>query len=214
MRITKYEVISFFTTAAIFCGLFYYLLGAPNLDFSMGGGSTDAPTANTSTFKPAQAIDNLNGVNVYYNGKVSNVLGRNVTADGYNLGLKYQCVEFVKRYYYEYYKHKMPNSYGHAKDFINPKIEDGLMNRDRGLRQFLNGSISRPRTGDILVFGPTPYNKYGHIGIVAKSGRNQIEMIHQNPGPGNASRVTYKMSKKDGLWYVQNEYTLGWLRRS
>jgi len=213
MRITRHEVISFFATAAIFSCIFYYLLGAPALDFSMGGGS-DGPPANTATFKAAQAIDNLNGVNVYYNGKVSNVMGRNVTADGYNLGLKYQCVEFIKRYYYEYYDHKMPNSYGHAKDFINHSIADGMMNRDRGLRQFTNGSISRPRTGDIMVFGATPYNKYGHIGIVSKSGRNIIEMIHQNPGPGNASRVTYKMQRTDDKWYVQNEYALGWLRRS
>ena len=31
-------------------------------------------------------IDNLNGVNVYFNGKdFTNVVGRNVAADGYNL---------------------------------------------------------------------------------------------------------------------------------
>jgi hypothetical protein len=44
-----------------------------------------------------QKIDSLNGVYVFYNGKVSNVSGRNKAPDGYNLGLKYQCVEFVKR---------------------------------------------------------------------------------------------------------------------
>lgn len=65
-----------------------------------------------------QAIDSLNGVYFYYNGSVDNVVGRNTTADGYNLGLKYQCVEFVKRYYFEHFNHKMPNSYGHAKDFL------------------------------------------------------------------------------------------------
>ena len=63
-------------------------------------------------------VDSLNGVFVYYNHSVGNVSGRNTTADGYNLGLKYQCVEFVKRYYYENLNHKMPNSYGHAKDFF------------------------------------------------------------------------------------------------
>ncbi len=45
-----------------------------------------------------QEIDQLNGVQVYYNGGVDTVTGRNTTPDGYNLGLKYQCVEFVKRY--------------------------------------------------------------------------------------------------------------------
>ena len=57
-------------------------------------------------FTIGQKIDSLNGVYVFYNGNVSHVMGRNTTKDGYNLGLKYQCVEFVKRYYYEYFNHK------------------------------------------------------------------------------------------------------------
>lgn len=50
-------------------------------------------------FSIGQPVDNFNGVSVYYNGSVGHVSGRNKTADGYNLGLKYQCVEFVKRYF-------------------------------------------------------------------------------------------------------------------
>ncbi len=46
-----------------------------------------------------QKIDSLHGVYVYYNGKTQNVSGRNLV-NGYNLGLNYQCVEFVKRYYF------------------------------------------------------------------------------------------------------------------
>ena len=56
-------------------------------------------------FSVGQQIDSLNGVYVYYNGRADNVIGRNTTADGHNLGLKYQCVEFVKRYYYEKLNH-------------------------------------------------------------------------------------------------------------
>ena len=56
-------------------------------------------------YSVGQRIDSLNGVFVYYNGSVSNVSGRNKASDGYNLGMKYQCVEFVKRYYLEYLNH-------------------------------------------------------------------------------------------------------------
>ena len=63
-------------------------------------------------------IDNYNGIPVYYNGYFTNTFGRNTTDEGYNLGLKWQCIEFVKRYYYEVYDHKMPDSYGHAKDYF------------------------------------------------------------------------------------------------
>ncbi len=63
-----------------------------------------------------EQLDELNGVAIYYNGGVNTVQGRNLSEDGYNLGLRYQCVEFVKRYYFERYDHRMPDSYGHAKD--------------------------------------------------------------------------------------------------
>jgi len=102
-----------------------------------------------------QKIDSLNSVYVFYNGTISNVSGRNVSSDSYNIGLKYQCVEFVKRYYYEYLDHKMPNSYGHAKGFFNKRLSDGKMNNDRNLIQYTNGSKSRPRVNDLLIFDGT-----------------------------------------------------------
>lgn len=34
-------------------------------------------------------LDSYNGVNVYYNGGVSNFEGRNLFEDGYNIGMKY-----------------------------------------------------------------------------------------------------------------------------
>ena len=75
--------------------------------------------------KPVQGdpLDSLNGVVVYCNGGFSGNSGRNMV-DGYNIGLKYQCVEFVKRYYFERFDHRMPNSYGHAKDFFDSTVAD------------------------------------------------------------------------------------------
>lgn len=92
-------------------------------------------------YEVGQKIDELNGVNIYYNGGVGNVNGRLLTEDGYNLGLKYQCVEFVKRYYYEHLNHKMPDTYGHAKDFFDSSLKDGEKNKQRNLIQYLNPSF-------------------------------------------------------------------------
>ena len=111
-------------------------------------------------------IDMFNGVAVYYNGPVSNVSGRNLAPDGYNLGQKHQCVEFVKRYYYEALHHKMPDAYGHAKDFFDPDIADGGLNPARDLRQYVNGGTHPPAVGDLLVFGASPVNAYGHVAII------------------------------------------------
>ncbi len=77
----------------------YLIIGLLILSFV--GIWTCRKTNPKTNFPVGQQIDSLNGVYVYYNGSIDNVIGRNTTADGYNLGLKYQCVEFVKRYYYE-----------------------------------------------------------------------------------------------------------------
>ena len=160
-----------------------------------------------------QEIDSLNGVVVYYNGSVSNVSGRNTTPDGYNLGLKYQCVEFVKRYYYEYLHHKMPDSYGHAKDFFDKSIADGKFNKRRNLTQYTNPSSSKPKVDDLLIYSGTRFNKYGHVAIVSKVTGNTIEIIQQNPGVAGRSRETFKLNNKGGKWRIENQRIVGWLRK-
>jgi len=160
-----------------------------------------------------QEIDSFNGVAVYYNDKVSTVVGRNLANDGYNLGLKYQCVEFVKRYYYEYLNHKMPETYGHAKDFFDTRLADGQKNSSRNLIQYKNPSKSKPEVNDLLVFDKTIFNPYGHVAIVSKVSDNEIELIQQNPGPRGKSRETIRITNKDGNWKINRGLILGWLRK-
>jgi len=150
-----------------------------------------------------EPIDSLNGVIVYYNGSVNNSLGRN-EIDGYNIGLKYQCVEFVKRYYFEYYNHRMPDTWGHAKDFFNKEIADGGINERRGLYQYTNPSKSKPQVGDLLVWDGT----HGHVAIVSNVSCDYIEVIQQNCGA--ISRRRYLLKYKNA-WYIDNTSILGWL---
>lgn len=165
-----------------------------------------------NTHKVGTAIDSFNGVKVYYNGRISNIEGRNVTKDGYNLGLKYQCVEFVKRYYYEHYNHKMPDSYGNAKDFFDINVSDGEVNMKRGLIQCNQPSINKPEVGDLLVFDGHNGNKYGHVAIISNVLDNQIEIIQQNPGVAGKSRDKYDIIFDDDKWKIKSERVLGWLR--
>lgn len=158
-------------------------------------------------------VDSLNGVYVYYNNSVGNVSGRNTTADGYNLGLKYQCVEFVERYYYEHLDHKMPDSYGHAKDFFVRGVADGTKIKSRNLVQYTNSSSSKPKVNDLLVYDGTTFNKYGHVAIISKVTNTKVEIIQQNPGAMGPSRETYKLSHKNGKWKVEQGKVLGWLRK-
>lgn len=166
-----------------------------------------------SSFSVGDPVDSLNGVYVFYNGDISNVEGRNTTSDGYNLGQKYQCVEFVKRYYYEFFNHKMPDSWGHAKSFFDPNVSDGKLNRARNLTQFSNPSKSKLKVSDLLIFDGTTFNQYGHVAIVSNITETSVEIIQQNPGPFAHSRVTYDIFFKDGLWSFKDSDVLGWLRK-
>lgn len=164
------------------------------------------------SYEVGQALDSLNGVVVYYNGAVDHTAGRNTSPDNYNIGIRYQCVEFVKRYYYEYLHHKMPDSYGHAKDFFNEEIPDGDLNKKRNLVQFRNGGASRPMADDLVVFAPTVFNSYGHVAIVSGVTEDEVEIIQQNPGPFGKSREKFSLVKTSSGWKIANERILGWLR--
>lgn len=158
-------------------------------------------------------VDSLHGVMVYFNGSVDHVDGRNVSADGYNLGLKYQCVEFVKRYYYQHLNHRMPDSYGHAKDFFDREVADGYLNKRRALVQFTNPGSTKPEIGDLIIFSGSEYNPYGHVAIVSEVKQDEIEIIQQNPGAFNSSRARFPLRKVKGKWKVEQDRTLGWLRK-
>ena len=154
-------------------------------------------------------VDVLHGVSVYYNGAVRNTSGRNYSKDGYSYGLKWQCVEFVKRYYHQSLKHKMPNPWGHAKDFFNPQLKDGAFNTERGLYQFKNGSFNRIQVDDIIVFSGTDFNQFGHIAIVSKVEDYLIEIVQQNVGI--ETRMSFAINPRKGYCFVKNPRVLGWL---
>jgi surface antigen len=164
-------------------------------------------------YKVGEHIDSLNDVIVYYNGGIDMIEERHLTIDGYNLGLKYQCVEFVKRYYFQQFNHRMPDSYGHAMSFFEASLKDGQLNKARGLTQYTNNSKSKPEVNDLLVFGKTFFNKYGHVAIVSNVGTNQIEIIQQNPGPFGSSREHFDLVYFDKKWLIKDEKILGWLRK-
>ncbi|MBA6152553.1 CHAP domain-containing protein [Gelidibacter gilvus] len=157
-------------------------------------------------------LDVFNDVYVFYNKNIGNVSGRNLAADGYNLGLKWQCVEFVKRYYYDYLNHKMPNSYGHAKDFFNPALKDNQHNKDRNLVQFTNGSSLKPEVNDLIIFDGTIFNRYGHVAIISKVNKTSIEVVQQNVG--KESRENFKLRFNNDKWTVGGSNVLGWLRKT
>lgn len=156
-------------------------------------------------------VDSLHGVTVYFNGPVSHVYERNVAPDGYDIGLKWQCVEFVKRYYLQRFGHEMPDAFGHACDFYDKSLPDSAWNFRRGLVQFSNAGIYHPRPDDILVFDAHSGNRFGHVAIISEVYDNALEIVQQNPGPGEPSRQELSLQRRNGTWYINQKNVLGWL---
>ena len=203
----------------IFGGLGIYLSGGlskiPNIKKLFSFEERPAHRKKTDVPKDSKrgkVIDSYKGVKVYYNGHVGNVSGRNTTRDGYNLGLKYQCVEFAKRFYYEAHKHKMPDSYGHAKDFFDLSIPQGGYNKARGMYQYRNGGPEPPRPDDLVIIGGSSKNKFGHLFIVTEVTDGAVEFIQQNPGAGNPSRGRFPLKYENGNYSIDADYIGGWLR--
>jgi len=198
------------------CNTLWHHTSLPTENFEDGHGATThynkKNKSKSSDPDIGKVIDKLNGIPIYYNGPITHVLGRNITSDGYNLGLKYQCVEFVKRYYYQYLNHKMPDSFGHAKDFFDDTIPDGTINDIRGLTQYTNPSVTRPELNDILIFAGDNENIYGHLAIVSKVYKDRIEIVQQNIG--SQSRIHLNVHKFLDGWEVEDYTVIGWLRRN
>jgi len=155
------------------------------------------------------AIDSHKGVEVYANGSFRNSHGRHLAANGYNFGLKWQCLEFAKRYYAQALSHQMPETYGHARDFFIEGLDEGSFNQQRGLYQFPNGSHSPPKADDLLVWGKSFWNEFGHIAVITHVTEGEVHFIQQNKG--TQSRGALPLKEKDGIWTIPHSRIKGWL---
>ena len=157
-----------------------------------------------------EVLDNYRGVPVHYNGKKFKIShGSRYSSDGYYYGKSWQCVEFVKRFYFDAKGHRMPNVWGHAQDFFDPEVPQGALNPARGMLQFRNGGNTSPATDDLIVFRG---GAFGHVAVISKVGDDFIELVQQNVG--TKSRVRYDLERdSNGRFKVVSKKPIaGWLR--
>jgi len=165
---------------------------------------------NRDEAKVEREIDSYKSVVVYDNGKnIENNYGRHYSEDGYYYGEKWQCVEFVKRFYYDAKRHRIPDVLGNAKDFFDSAVPQGKLNHRRGLLQFRNGDNVRPEVDDLLVFTG---GKYGHVAIITVVNEDSIEIIQQNV-KGQPRQILSLTIKKDQYYVGTTNPPAGWLRK-
>jgi surface antigen len=156
-----------------------------------------------------RVLDSYRSVPVYDNGLLFfRSYGRRYSPDGYYYGQKWQCVEYVKRFYHQAKGHKMPDVWGHARDYFDSSLPDGALNPRRGLVQYRNGTTARPQPDDLLVFTDT---KFGHVAIVTQVSDNSLEVVQQNIL--GKPRQRFSLVSSNGCWFVTApRLPAGWLR--
>ncbi|WP_157882917.1 CHAP domain-containing protein [Deinococcus soli (ex Cha et al. 2016)] len=171
-------------------------------------------------------IGSIDGVKAYHNDGLKSpeesVSGdRNYSRDGskYEYGLKWQCVEFVRRYYYDKLGVEFAPRSGNAEDYFDKNTPDGNTNSRRKLTQFKIGSTEKPKYQDLIIFGPNPFSSVGHVAIVSSSSDDNFTIAQQNVGvkftdtiglenKSVAGKKIYKISQSHRSLNV-----MGWLRK-
>ena len=126
----------------------------------------------------------------------------------YYYGQKWQCVEFVKRFYDQALNHRMPHVWGHARDFFDASLSSGKLNQKRNLLQFRNDTSMAPKINDILVFSDS---RYGHLAIVTAVYHDAVLVIQQNIA--GMPLQNFHLRQKNGRFLIDRpRIPDGWLR--
>lgn len=136
-------------------------------------------------------VGQVNGVSAYSNGQFSGtggVCGLNYVS-GYCTGYKWQCVEFVNRYFFSKFNKKI--SGGNANSYYTNASS-------KGLNRASNGGTDKPQAGNLLC---SAGGSYGHVAIVKEVGSNYVKVVDQNWTCSSSERtlnltVTTKSGKK------------------
>lgn len=146
-------------------------------------------------------VGSFSGVTAYSNGSTRYYSGINNFVGGYNVGVKWQCVEFCRRFYLQVYGVYLPLGYN-----ANQWYGNGM-----GLNRHANGGTTPPRVGDVLCWN-------GHIAIIREVGSNYVAVIQQNYwNNGGDNRFVVGMSTAGGRYTINSVSGMacqGWLSRS
>lgn len=157
-------------------------------------------------------LGNYNGVISYSNGSGGYVSNLYNYVNGTNTGMKWQCVEYVNRYYLIQKSLDIRIAGQNAVDYY-PNASA------RGLISYQNQGNTSPEIGDVLCFsGGNP--NYGHVAIIREIGSNYLKVIQQNVSQtSNDANYNINMTVSGGQYNVSGStigsgYSCqGWLRK-
>lgn len=122
-------------------------------------------------------------------GAYSNTTNTGFDSGLYNeFGLKYQCVEYIVRFYSQVYGRNIRGSGGHARTYYTNAS-------GHGLTRYANSSYVPPAVGNIVV---STYGTYGHVAIVTgvslptSTKTGYVDVIMQNWADQATKRLTLR----------------------
>jgi len=136
--------------------------------------TTPTTPTTTTTFEDTFGtyVGSFNGVNAYSNRVKDYISNQDNFYNGVNTGMKWQCTEYVQRYYLQIYDINI------KPDYLGPVTNFYYLGSAGGLLAYPNGGSVAPQVGDIICSG-TGENR-GHVAIVREVGPNYINVIQQN----------------------------------
>lgn len=148
-------------------------------------------------------VGSFNGVDAYSNGSAGYDSGSYSCC-----GLKWQCVEYVNRYYVQALGHQNLKGTGHAKSYFGTADSKGLV-------AYPNTNATPPAVNDMLA---SAGGAFGHIAIVREVGPDYVKVIHQNWSNSQSDDAkTLSMSFSNGKYTVSSfsagSPVQGWLRK-
>ena len=156
------------------------------------------------------------GTQAYSNCQSSCVVFEPNHDQGTYTGIKWQCVEYARRWLMQ----QRGLSFGDvdvAADIWALKSLQRLSDQTEVLlKAFENGAQQRPRRGDMLVYG-REYLGTGHAAIVLQvdTARGRLYVAEQNfnnrKWSGRYAR-SIPLIRRDGQYWVLDAYLLGWMR--
>lgn len=124
-------------------------------------------------------------------------------------GIKWQCVEYVRRWYIQVLQLSFP-SIENAIDLWNiPYVYDTITNKQHRFYSIVNGSNLEPKPADILVFKHSKIYPYGHVAIITRVTKDTIYLAEQNFSDTKWTRP-YSRKIKRRLDIIMDPLVLGW----
>ena len=162
-------------------------------------------------------MGSFNSVTAFSNGSsnrdstVYNYQYDSSTGKNYNLGFKWQCVEYCNRYYFQVHRKKIRIAGTNAVDYFGTASS-------RGLISYPNGGTVAPAPGDIMCFSGGS-GGYGHVSICRSVASTTVNVCQQNVTcTTRDANFPHTMVVKSGKYTVSgsslgSSYTCqGWLR--